>query len=319
MSYFNNNIMSIDKFNAADAKATAYASNPNSGMNNLDIYIPRIDGRYTEENIMFTFRTMGVGLVAYADFVATKDPETKEVKFYSAFVKLLEWNTEGTSGWYNQFRREKQTRIQITRSEFWVLLPAKTPLSRAKVNTHQLAAYTDELFVKLGEVEKTVTENITVSSTHFQNLLAKSEEQAAQIDQLLKIVAAQANQIENINNYLMVRPPSQEFKRARALTIEDLTPAQTELKDSPKTEQKTPVYCDDECFFFKPLAKSPAISPTNQKADIFSGTFSCDLDDLLYPAAKSCGISKEEARKTFEEEWANSQRVKGSINYCGNE
>lgn len=313
--------MSIEKFNAADAKAKAYASNPKSGMNNLDIYIPRIDGRYTEENIMFTFRSMGVGLVDYADFVATKDPETKEVKFYSAFVKLLEWNTEGISGWYNQFQREKQTRIQITRTEFWVLLPAKTPLSRAKVNTHQLAAYTDEMFVKLGEVEKTVTENITVNSTHFKNLLAKSEEQASQIDQLMKIVAAQAKQIENIDKYLMVNSPSQEFKRARALTIEDLAPVQTEeIKDSPKTEQKLPVYCDDECFFFKPLAnKSPAISPTNQKVGIISGTFSCDLDDLLYPAAKSCGISKEEARKVFEEEYANSQRVKGSSNYCGNE
>ena len=83
---FNNAIMSIEKFNYADAQAKANASNPNTGVNNLDIYIPRIDGRYTEDDIKFTFRSIGVGLVAYADFVATKDPETKEVKFYSAFI-----------------------------------------------------------------------------------------------------------------------------------------------------------------------------------------------------------------------------------------
>ena len=313
--------MSIEKFNAADAKANAHASSSNSGMNNLDIYIPRIDGRYTEENIIFTFRAIGVGLVSYADFVATKDPETKEVKFYSAFVRLLEWNPEGI--WYKQFVKENQARIQITRSEFWVILPAKTPLSRSKVNTHQLVAYTDELFVKVGAVEKTVAENITVSSVHFQNLLTKSEEQSRQIDQLLKIVAAQANQLEYINKYLMDIQP-QYTERPRALTIEDLTPTQSdlnkeEIQDSPKTEQKKePVYCEDECFFFKPLTKSPTISPTNQKAAIISGSFSFDLDELLEPVAKSRGVSKAEIIKDFQEECANSTRAKTSRNYCGN-
>jgi hypothetical protein len=290
------------------------------GVNNLDLYIPRISEKCTEDYVKIMFANTGIGMVDYVDFVATKNPETKEIQFYSAFMRLREWNPDGY--WYNLIIVQKQNKIQVSKSEFWIILPAKTPLSRSKVNTHQLAAYTDELYVRVEAIEKSAVENVTVSSTHFQNLLAKSEAQAAQIEQLLKIVAEQSNQLTRINEFLFQEKP---VTKQRALTIEDLAadlpPVQCEDNwDRKKEERMSPVYCDDECFFFKPLAnKSPAISPTNQKVGIISGTFSCDLDDLLYPAAKSCGISKEEARKAFEEEYANSQRVKGSINYCGNE
>ena len=91
---------------------------------------------------------------------------------------------------------------KISPFEFWVLLPAKTMISRSKVNTHQLVAYTDELFVKVGEIEKNVAENMNISSEHFKNLLAKSEAQEAQIDKLMKIVQIQAEQLERINEVL---------------------------------------------------------------------------------------------------------------------
>jgi len=95
-------------------------------------------------------------------------------------------------------------------------------------------------------------------------------------------------------------------------------------KEQPKPEEKSKpiVYCDDECFFLKPLVITETTkqrSPIKPKADIMSGTFSFDLEDVLGPVAKSLGITKDEARKGLEKEWADSQRASGSRNYCGNE
>jgi hypothetical protein len=322
--------MSIRKSNIASGLAI--------GINNLDIYIPKINEKYTEEQVKYIFADMGIGMVSYVDFVATKDPETKQIKFYSAFMRLLEWNPDGY--WYNKLMVEKQNKIQITISEFWIILPAKTMLSRTKVNTHQLSAYTDELYVRVEAIEKKSVENITVSSTHFQNLLAKSEAQASQIDQLLKIVAEQSKQLNRINSVLF---QEESATRERALTIEDLEPEEwttinceicgqefdeekqlgfhsevCKPKEQPKPEEKPIVYCDDECFFLKPLNITDTTTKKQKKADIMSGSFTFDLEDVLGPVAKSMGITREEARKGIEKEWADSQRAKSSRNFCGN-
>ena len=317
------------------------------GVNNLDLYIPRVDEKYSEEEIKFMFADMGIGMVNYVDFVATKDPETKQIKFYSAFLRLREWNPDGY--WYNKIIVSKLNKIQISRIEFWVILPAKTPLSRSKVNTHQLAAYTDELYVRVEAIEKSATENMTVSSEHFNTLLAKSEAQARQIDQLMKIVETQSRQLERIDKYLMDKQEP-ETQRTRALTIEDLNPSdwvptQCEVcsnlfdtkkqlefhsmvckqKEQPKAEKKSQsVFCDDECFFFKPLQNQNQSettnkrSPINKKSDIISGSFSCDLEVLLGPVSKSMGLTREEVRKGLEKEMSNSTRAKSSKNFCGN-
>jgi hypothetical protein len=221
----------------------------------------------------------------------------------------------------------------VSRSEFWIILPAKTPLSRSKVNTHQLAAYTDELYVRVEAIEKSAVENVTISSIHFQNLLAKSEEQAKQIEQLMKIVQIQSEQLGRINNILF-QEQSEETSRPRALTIEDLkdfncetcdevfdtekqVPFHSEVckpKEQPKPEEKPIVYCDDECFFMKPLNITNTTTPKQKKAGIESGTFSFNLEDALGPVAKSLGITKDEARKGIEKEWADNQRHKSSEN-----
>jgi hypothetical protein len=199
-----------------------------------------------------------------------------------------------------------------------------------------LAAYTDELYVRVEAIEKSAVDNVTVSSTHFQNLLAKSEAQAAQIDQLLKIVAEQSNQLSRINRLLF---EENQETRERALTIEDLDSEEwspsvcencgmefDEEKQlgfhstvcKPKPQPKSPVYCEDECFFLKPLVITETTTPKQKKADIMSGSFSFELEDVLGPVAKSMGITKEEARKGIEKEWADSQRAKSSRNFCGN-
>lgn len=305
------------------------------GVNSLDLYIPRIDEKYSEDEIKFIFADMGVGMVDYVDFVATKDPETKELKYYSAFLRLREWNPDGY--WYNMLIVSKLNRIQISRTEFWVILPAKTPLSRSKVNTHQLAAYTDELYVRVEAIEKRSVENVTVSSEHFKTLLAKSETQAKQIEQLMQIVGIQTNQLNHIYSLLFDKEDEETTSsRPRALTIENLKDFNCETcgdgfdtkkqlhfhsevckpKEAPLPEYRVD---DDDCFLSKPIVLRNFTETVHPTRDIISGSFSFDLDDVLGPVAKSLGITKEQAEKQLQKEIANSKRANGSRNYCGNE
>jgi hypothetical protein len=155
---------------------------------------------------------------------------------------------------------------------------------------------------------------MTVSSTHFQNLIAKSEAQAAQIDQLLKIVAEQSTQLSRINSYLF----DEEQTKPRALTIEDdkLEEILSVATQEPLPEKKTPVYFEDECFFLKPLTITT--DAKKKKLDIESGSISFDLNDVLGPVGSFFGMTKEQVVKGLEKEWAGSQRAKSSSHFCGN-
>lgn len=324
------NMYSIKKNNASNTQAVKKI-----GINNLDIYIPRIDEKHSEHDVKILFANFGIGMVDYVDFVSTKDPATKEIKYYSAFLKLTEWNPDGY--WFNKIIVEKQNKIQISPFEFWVLLPAKTMISRSKVNTHQLAAYTDELYVRVEEIEKSVTETMTISSEHFKTLLHKTEVQAAQIDKLMKIVQIQAEQLVRINEVLFEKQ-QEETSRPRALTIEDLyqdveedqincencsmefdTEKQLYFHNTVCTKEKPYKIDDDDCFLSKPIVFHNFTEIADPKRDIIRGSFNIDLDDLLGPLAKSLGLTKEQAEKQLEKEIANSKRAVSSRNYCGNE
>ena len=120
----------------------------------LNLYIPRVSSNTTEEIIKYAFYNLRVGIVEYADFVATKHPETKEVQYYSAFVKLASWVPEMKPIY--EFNKNSSYKMYLGQlgqygsgdpnEKFWVLLPNKNPLQRTKVNVHQLAASTDKLF-----------------------------------------------------------------------------------------------------------------------------------------------------------------------------
>jgi len=314
---FNNSIMSIEKFNYADAQAKAIASDPNTGVNNLAIYIPRIDGRYTEDDIKFTFRTIGVGLVSYVDFDSTKDLETKEVKFYSAFIKLIEWNPAGF--WFKQFLKESQTRVQISRTEYWIVLPAKTPLVRTKVNTHQLAAYTNELFQNYEKQAKQIAvqqEMIDLQSKNIELLLGKLEEQSAEIKAIKNQLLGETDSLPELvsiddDENLECEFCNMEYYDKAKLALHE----QICSESTPPPVQTVP-FCEDECFFFSPLKKSTS-------SGIMSGTFEYDLSDV----AKGIGISENDIIKAFNDAQKkekrtpspeNNERVKTSNIICGN-
>jgi len=311
----NNAIMSIIKFNIEDTRVKSLASNPNNGLTNLDIYIPRIDARYSEDDIKYTFRALGVGIIAYADFVATKDPETKEIKFYSAFARLVEWNVRGV--WYGEMYGGKQTKITISKSEFWIVLPAKTPLSRSKVNTHQLAAYTDELFVKVEEQSKLISSQ-----------QATIDRQSSQIDFLMRSLEQQTAQIKQIQERVFNKKQEEDESSMPELVSGSSSESRPEDSDSEsETEtESVPLYCEDECFFLRPLniVSASANNPLSFRNLDLSGSFSMDIGDILPSVSKSLGISEKAALKGLNDEInrgnspENSKRAKISNSFCGN-
>jgi len=254
MSNFNN-IMSIERFDAIDASAT--------NQDNLDLYISRIyDHRYTEDHIKHNFQILGIGIVDYADIVATKDPVTKEITFYSAFIKLRKWNTNAR--WYTDFIIHKNLKIHLSKSEFWSVFPSKkTLLPRSKVNTHQLAAYTDELFQKFEKQSKLIAvqqEMIDLQSKNIEDLLGKLEEQSAEIKAIKQQLTSEEEEEEEEEE-------------------------NTVLRNKLKCECQ---FCDTEYYDIKTLTIHEQICSevAPRPSRIISGTFEYDLEELLDPRGK---------------------------------
>ena len=148
--------------------------------NNLDLYIPRISALTTEEKIKQLFWQLYIGHVEYADIVATKHPDRKELQYFSAFVKLKYWGPILSVG--DIFQNTKTYKMELKGfgsdlgERFWLLLPNKTPLPRTKVNVSQLAASTDKLFeqqeamaAEIKELkELTVSQSAIIESLQFK-------------------------------------------------------------------------------------------------------------------------------------------------------
>ena len=109
-------------------------------------------------------------------------------KQYSAFVRLTHWykpdatNSISVSGSY---------KFYVSRDMYWLLLPAKTPLPRTRLNVHQLASYYNEMNVKIDAQAIIFTEQDT-------RILQQSEiiaKQAEQIAELLEQTRSQSTQI----------------------------------------------------------------------------------------------------------------------------
>jgi hypothetical protein len=138
----NNNICSGSSVAEIDRNQIMYE--------NLDLHISRISARTTPEHISRTFYEMSIADVEYVDIVATKDPETKAVLYYSAFVHLLRWGPELFPA--HEFDSKKVFKIFLGRyssdpaEKYWNLYLNKNPLPRTRVNVHQLAASTEKLF-----------------------------------------------------------------------------------------------------------------------------------------------------------------------------
>jgi hypothetical protein len=245
-----------------------------------DIYIPRINDSYTENDVIKVFNNLHVGVVKHVDFVATKNPETKAILFYSAFVRLTAW-TNVT--YYKLFKEQQAPKIFVSETEFWILLPAKTIISRSKINIHQLASYSDELFVKCANLEmQVVTQSEQISM------------QTQQINVLTK-------QLSDIMSLLQPQP-----KEAPVQSIaEKKEPVVIMLEEKKPSEV---VYCDDECFFFSPLKKtSDEITADTLLSVVKIASEAEHIKEIKTTSVRSRSVSPE-----------NNTRVKNSLYYCDN-
>ena len=117
------------------------------------IYIPFVDSRFNEKDVISTFDYYNICNVSRVDFVEI--PEKSNV--CHAFVHVNNWynsNNAAVAFWEITNKGSYKfyySQSQMTSNAFWLLLPNKNPIPKTKLNIHQLA-------VMISEMEKKMTE-----------------------------------------------------------------------------------------------------------------------------------------------------------------
>lgn len=172
---------------AAATTASQKAIHWLSGMEILNVYLPRVSTETNLEELQYFLRE--IAIIDYADFVAIKDQETKVIRHYAVYMKLKEWNSQSRA--YHEMLTNKTFKLHISPVEYLMLLPNKTPLPRSKVNTHQLASFTEELFNKVASLENHVAVQAGLINAQSHQINQQGHQlahQAHQIDWLMKMV-----------------------------------------------------------------------------------------------------------------------------------
>jgi uncharacterized coiled-coil protein SlyX len=281
-----NNIYTTNKFN----NTNNHVANNTNNVDNLDIYIPRISASETEDSIKEVFFKFYIGVVDYADIVATKNPDTKEVQYYSAFVRLSYWGPNRYPMEVFNSTRSYKIMFPNTNGEnesYWILLPNKNPLPRTKVNVHQLAASTEKLFEQLEVAEK--------------QLVNKTEE----IKELTACVSRQNDVIEELNFQLLSERENTNARFEEMMyLIKDL---QSQLKYNTNILDKI----DDEPVMKQvetPCNKTAKIAEKQEPEELFNRLTIADEDDCIYstPIRRTTMYSfnkesREEQIKSYEQ------------------
>ena len=117
------------------------------------IYIPFVDSRLTEKDVINTFDYYNICNVSRVDFVEI--PEKTNV--CHAFVHVNNWyNSNNASIAFWDITNKGSYKFYYSQSQsssnaFWLLLPNKNPIPKTKLNIHQLA-------VMISEMEKKITD-----------------------------------------------------------------------------------------------------------------------------------------------------------------
>lgn len=131
------------------------------------VYIARVDAQYSERDIIEIICDANIGRVQYADMTAVKDNSPNAgpnpaFKFYSAFVMMSEWNPRALA----DLKETGQIKVWLDthHTAYWVLRFATegSEIPRSKVNTHQLAHYTAELYRRADVAEKKAEEQAKI-------------------------------------------------------------------------------------------------------------------------------------------------------------
>lgn len=165
------------------------------------VYISRVEARFSERDIMDIIYNANIGRVEYADMTAVRDnsPDAgpnPAFKFYSAFVMMSNWNPDALS----DLMKFGQVKVWVDahRSAFWLLRPAKegSEIPRSKVNTHQLAHYTAELYKRMEAAEKRADEQAKIIEDQSK-IIEHQNERIAHMLEMMEKVLTKNEELEN--------------------------------------------------------------------------------------------------------------------------
>jgi len=179
------------------------------------VYIARIEGKYSERDVCDIIADSRIGRAMYVDFTAVKDnsPEAgpnPAFKFYSAFVMMSEWNPlaleDLTKTGYLKVWTDSR------RVSYFMLRQAKegSEIPRSKVNIHQLAAYTAELYEKVSALEKKAEVELEEKKAEIELAEKKAElaeqkiaEMMTVMNEMVSKMTLMSNQIAYMDGFLM--------------------------------------------------------------------------------------------------------------------
>ena len=115
------------------------------------IYIPFVDSRLTEKDVISTFDYYNICDVSRVDFVEI--PEKTNLSH--AFIHVNNWyNSNNASLTFWEITNKGSYKFYYSQSQssanaFWLLLPNKNPIPKTKLNIHQLAVMISEMEKKI--------------------------------------------------------------------------------------------------------------------------------------------------------------------------
>ena len=182
------------------------------------VYIARIEGKYTERDVCDIIADSRIGRAMYVDFNAVKDNSADAgpnpaFKFYSAFVMMSEWNSlaleDLTKTGYLKVWTDSR------RVSYFMLRQAKegSEIPRTKVNIHQLAAYTAELYEKVGASEK----KAELAEKKAELADQKIAEMMTVMNEMVSKMTLLSNQIAYMDGFLMSQFAVKEQEQVEAL------------------------------------------------------------------------------------------------------
>jgi hypothetical protein len=254
----NTKISSNTSSNSSSSSSSRSDSrNSNLMLENLDLHIPRISEKTTAEHIGRALYEMSIANVEYVDIVATKNPETKEVLYYSAFVRLAYWGPERFPAY--EFETKKTFKVYLhayssdPAEKYWVLYPNKNPLPRTRINIHQLAASTEKLFDSIEQLTSTnALQNTEIAGLRAEN--AELNSRMCLMQDKMELMMTMINKLAPI-----------ELSPAKVLKTEKNSPKQNtselihELFLRHPVQKQTQAFTgksvvdDDDCMFSKPV------------------------------------------------------------------
>jgi hypothetical protein len=124
------------------------------------IYIPFVDSRFNEKDVISTFNYYNICNVSRVDFVEIPD----KTNVCHAFVHVNNWynsNNASVAFWDITNKGSYKfyySQSQMTSNAFWLLLPNKNPIPQTKLNIHQLAVMISEMEKKMADQQAEMDE-----------------------------------------------------------------------------------------------------------------------------------------------------------------